>query len=274
MTCVYIAGRVPAGASVALETQALSVPSLVASSCAALCRLTLSLGGEAALRRLASDSYVSLLRGYGEPQQRLGLARAFLARLQIPKHALLSDLASTSSLCPCAYLVFSTDSLSLRTYRGDPAEPPLLLCELIASLCSLVPVPLSRGRASLMDAEGVFPAEVLVSLLRPLFAVLPLAQASWMESLPPLNKPLQLLTLNDRILSRRPASVPIFRVFCRVQGFFGQLAAALSGSTLASHSQLAASLLLFHLACFLEVGGGRGGLLGLPGGPLGERTGP
>lgn len=275
MTCVYIAGRAPAGASVALETLALRAPSLVASSCAALCRLTLSLGGEAALRRLASDSFVSLLRGYGDPQQRLGLARAFLARLKIHKHALLSDLASTSSLCQCAYLVFSTDCLSLRAYRGDSAEPPLQLCELIASLCSLAPVPLSQARASLMDAEVVFPAEVLASLLTPLFAVLPLAQASWMESLPPpLHRPLQLLTLNDRVLSRRPASVPIFRICCRAQGFFGQFSAALSGATLASRRQLAATLLLFHLACYLEVCGGRGRLLGLLGGPLGERPRP
>lgn len=254
MSCIYLAGRAPAGVAVAVETQALRAP-VAASSSAALCRLTLGLGGDAALRLLVSDTFVSLLRGYGSPAQRLKLARAYLAQLRIPSSVLLSDAACGAALLgPCRFLVFSLERLSPWVFSAEAsAQPQVRLGALVAALCSLTPVPLGRGGGdAAMDVEVVYPWRAVASMIspRPLLALAPAEQDTWLEGLPLPAAPLLWLTLNDRLLSRRPPEIPVFRIPCALRGFFDPVT-ALPRAGRRLQAELGASLLCFLLACHL-----------------------
>ena len=249
MSCIYISGRAPAGATVALETQALRSP-VLASSCSALCKLALSLGGERALRLLVSDSFVSLLRGYGQPGHRLRLARSYLERLRIPSTSLLSDAGGTSG--PCRFLVFSMERLSLKIYSEDAEAEPIRLVDLVAALCSLTPVPLSISLDALMDAEVIYPSQAISDMIGPkaLLAISPAEQDTWLEGLPVPSAHLQCLTLNDRILCRRPSGVPTFRIPCVSRGFFDQLT-TVPVARRHVQAELGAAVLCFLLSCHL-----------------------
>jgi hypothetical protein len=251
MSCIYLSGRAPGGVAVALETQALRSP-VAASSCAALCRLALGLGGDAALRLLVSDAFVSLLRGYGSPEQRLKLARSYLAQLRIPASSLLSDASGGALLGPCRFLVFSSERLAPRLFSEEEASGAgVRLGDLVAALCSLSPVPLGALDAA-MDAEVVYPWQALASMLspRPLLGFAPADQDSWLEGLPLPSSSLSWLALNDRLLSRRPPDVPFFRIRCALRGFFDPLA-LLPRAGRRLQAQLGASVLCFLLSCHL-----------------------
>ena len=239
---------------IALETRALLAP-ILASSSAALSRLALSLGGESALKLLASDAFVSLLRGYGTSRERLTLARSYLSLLQISGDALLSDLTSVSTMSPCRFVVFSIQRLQLQVVSGERREPSIHLRDLIAALCSLTPVPLGDTEEALMDAEVVYPAEIVAATTTPapLFALLPCNSERWIEDFPMLKTHLQNLTLNDRILCRRPLHLPVFRMgSCRrLQDVFGRMTGLLKRDP-RSQLQLASALLSFFLGCHLE----------------------
>lgn len=254
MSCVYIAGRSPTGTVLALETLALRTP-FMASSSAALSRLVLSLGGRPALKLLASDAFVSLLRGYGTSQERLSLARSYLSLLKISYDALLSDVMLASTLSPCRYVVFSMPGLRLQVLSGERGEPPIHLRDLIAALCSLTPIPLATSVESLMDAEIVYPAEIVAAATAPapLAAFLPYGAAAWIEDFPMLKLHIQNLTLNDRILCRRPLPLPVFRMGSRrrLQGVFGRMTEDVLRTDPESQMLLASTLLSFFLCCHL-----------------------
>ena len=234
-----------------METQALRSP-VLASSCSALCKLALNLGGESALRLLVSDCFVSLVRGYGHPAQRLRLARSYLSRLRIPSTSLLSDARGTSG--PCRFLVFSMERLNLKIYSEEADAEPIRLVELVAALCSLTPVTLSSSLDALMDAEVIYPSQAISGVISPtaLLAVSPAERDTWLEGLPVPSAHLQCLTLNDRILCRRPAGIPVFRIPCVPRGFFDQLT-TVSVSGRHMQAELGAAVLCFLLSCHLSV---------------------
>jgi len=247
MSCVYLGGRGKLGLTVAMKVYPLCVPT-VASSGAALTTLALCLGGLEAAKLLSSSAYVKLLKGFGSSSERKTLARSWLTRLGIPLDADIVDLKKLGCI-PCGFVLHCAERQTPMLFSGRSAEENLALVDLVAALCSLMPIRL--GVVSLLDAEYILPFECLASLVSPL----PLFALGPAE--PPLCGPTTmeysalLMSLNDRMLTRNARKLPIFRV--RGPHLLETFVSVTMDFGFVWSEGVAVALLCFIVACFLET---------------------
>ena len=237
---IYLGGRGSAGHSVFAATFPLRT-SIVASSAAALTTLALRLGGLLAVRLLFCKSYIQLIKGFGASEERKALAQSWLARLGVPLDASLADMM-TLRCTPCSFFLFCAESQVPKLFDGMTAD--LALVDLVAAICSLMPVQLRDG-GLLLDAELLLPFEVLAALVRPapLFVVGP------MEAVPKRSS--LVLSFSDRMLASNVTSFPIFRTHARRP--FEALLLTAAEVAYVPCADAAATLFCFFVACVLHV---------------------
>jgi hypothetical protein len=247
MSSIYLGGHGKLGLSVSLHTFPLCAP-VVASSGAALTALALQLGGADAVKLLASKAFVKLLKGFGSSKERKTLAKSWLARLGIPLDAGVVDLESLGCT-PCGFVLYCAERQTPMLFHGRCAEESLGLVELVAALCSLMPV--RTGAVSLLDAEHILPFECLAAAVSPppLFVVGP--------SEPSLGGhrgvaySALFMSFSERMLTRNACSLPIFRV--HVPHLLETLVSSAVDCDFVRRDDAAAAFLCFSVACILQT---------------------
>ena len=244
---MYLGGRGKLGMAVSMKSSLLGIP-VVASSGAALTILAMSLGGPDAAKLLASKAYVKLFKGFGSSRERKTLAHSWLSRLRIPIDARISDLEKLGCTS-CGFLLYCAENQTPVLFHGRSAETNLALVDLVAALCSLMPI--RTASLSLLDAEHILPFECLASAVSPLplFAVGP-AEPN-LRGPRAMEYSALLISLNDRMLSRNARGIPIFRI--RVPHLLETLLSNDVDYDMARTDDVAAALLCFVVACFLET---------------------
>jgi hypothetical protein len=248
MSCVYLGGRGKLGAEVSRRVPFLhGATSIVASSGAALVTLAMCLAGSNAVGLLSSKEYVKLLKGFGSSQERITLARSWLARLGIPLDADVTDLEKLGCT-PCGFVLYCAERQCPVLFHGRGEKDKIAVADLTAALCSLTPVKTPFG--SLLDPEHILPFESLASAISPtpLFAVGPTEPT--LRGPRAMEYSALLYSLNDRMLSRNTRDVPVFRF--RVPHLLETLLSSSDASAGAGGDVVAAALLSFILACLLE----------------------
>jgi len=175
--------------------------------------MALILGGVPAAILLSSKEYGQLLKGFGSAEERKKLSSSWLARLRIPHDAELEDLEKLgcTKFRPILYDARAQVPVFLgegeREARGNG---PWLLRDLVAALCSIVPIEV--GPLSLLDAESVVPMECLAGSLnpRPFLVMGPLEPS--LKGSRAVEYSAMLASFMDRMLSTRCCDVPVFRV--------------------------------------------------------------
>jgi hypothetical protein len=249
MSCIYLGGCGKLGLAVAMSVQTLPLCApCVASSGAALTMLALCLGGRKAVELLDSKAYVSLLKGFGSSKERKALARSWLARLGIPLDAGIVDLEKLGC-APCGFVLYCAERQTPMLFNGLSETDDLALTDLVAALCSLMPVRTSAF--SLLDAEHILPFECLASAVSPppLFVVGPTEPS--LRGHRGMEFSALLMSLNDRMLALNSCRLPMFRV--RVPHFLETLVSETGDFSLTSSSEAGAALLCFVMACVLET---------------------